>query len=74
MSDTIKRRVGPKRPFHDMVTAPKDGTMIEVRHGPYQETVRAVWSGQNQAFILNGDPLRKTLHRVTGWRPVVAKR
>lgn len=70
MSGTITRRVGPKRAFQDMAMAPRDGTTIEVRHGPLQETVRAQWAGQNQAFILEDDPHRKTLHRVTGWRPV----
>jgi hypothetical protein len=47
-----------------------DGTTIEVRRGPDQVVVRAHWSGQSQAFIRDDDPLRKTLHRVTGWRPV----
>jgi hypothetical protein len=55
--------------FRDMRSAPQDGTVIEVKHGPDQEVVRAVWSGQSQAWIREDDPLRKTLHRVTGWRP-----
>jgi hypothetical protein len=56
--------------FRDMRSAPKDGTAIEVRYGPDQEIVRAVWSGQGQAWVQVDDPHRKTLHRVTGWRPV----
>jgi hypothetical protein len=56
--------------FLDMTTAPKDGTVIEVRHGPDQEVIRAEWSDQNQGWIRANDPHRKTLHRVTGWRPV----
>jgi hypothetical protein len=53
-----------------MDTAPKDGTVIEVRHGPDQEIVRAYWAGQNQAFVREDDPHRKSLHRVTGWREI----
>ena len=60
----------PRSTFRDMKTAPKDGTVIEVRHGPDQEIVRAVWSGQGQAWVREDDPLRRTLHRVTGWRAV----
>jgi hypothetical protein len=56
--------------FRDMRTAPKDGSVVEVRHGPDQEVVRAHWAAQNQAFVRTDDPHRKTLHRVTGWRPV----
>lgn len=33
------------RPFHDMTTALRDGTTIEVRHGPRQEIVLAYWLG-----------------------------
>ncbi|HXE18654.1 MAG TPA: hypothetical protein VN629_03515 [Castellaniella sp.] len=55
--------------LRDMTTAPRDGTTIEVRHGPQQELVRAHWSGQIEAFIADDDPDRRALHRVTGWRP-----
>jgi hypothetical protein len=55
--------------FRDITTAPRDGTLIEVRHGPDQVTVLARWAGQNQAFIRDDDPLRRTLHRVSLWRP-----
>ncbi len=59
--------------FRDMRSAPRDGgTVIEVRHGPGQEVVRAQWSGQGQAWVQVDDPHRKTLHQVTGWRPVKA--
>ena len=57
-------------PFRDMKYAPKDGTPVEVQYGPEQETVHAAWSGQGQAWVRVDDPLRKTLHRVIGWRPV----
>ena len=64
----------PKPPnpktFRPMDSAPRDGTVVEVKHGPQQETVRAYWSGQNQAFVRDDDPNRKTLHQVTEWRPV----
>jgi hypothetical protein len=53
-----------------MKTAPRDGTVIEVRHGPDQAVARVVWAGQTQAWIREDDPLRRTLHRVTGWRPL----
>ena len=59
--------------FLDMASAPRDGTAIEVRHGPDQEVVRAEWSGQAQAWIRDDDPHRRTLHRVTGWRPIANK-
>ena len=53
--------------FRDMKTAPKDpGAIIEVRHGPDQEIVRAEWAGQTEAWIRAGNPHRKTLHRVYG--------
>ena len=55
--------------FRDIKSAPKDGTVIEVRHGPDQEIVRAEWSGQLQAWVCEDDLLCQTLHKVTGWRP-----
>lgn len=57
-------------PYRPIATAPRDGTVIEVRHGPTQTPVRAEWSGQNQGWIRADDPERRTLHRVTEWRPV----
>jgi hypothetical protein len=65
-----KRSVMRSRIFRDMRSAPTDGTTIEVRHGPDQEVILAPWSGQGQAWIRDDDPLRRALHRVTGWRPV----
>jgi len=59
--------------FRDMVSAPRDGTAIEVCHGPQQEVVRAEWNAQAQSWIRDDDPHRRTLHRVTGWRPVPAR-
>jgi len=58
------------RPFRPIETAPRDGSVIEVRHGPDQEVVKAYWAGQNQAFVRDDDPDRRSLHRVTGWWPV----
>ena len=65
----VCRAMPRTRPFSNMDTAPKDGRLIEVRHGPAQEIVRAYWAAQNQAFVRENDPDRKSLHRVTGWRP-----
>jgi hypothetical protein len=55
--------------FRDITTAPRDGTLIEVKHGRDQVTVLARWAGQNQAFICDVDPLRRSLHQVSLWRP-----
>jgi hypothetical protein len=55
-----------RRPFRDMKTAPRDGTIIKVCHGPDQAVARVEWAAQTQAWIREGDPLRRTLHRVTG--------
>ncbi len=57
-------------PFRDLMSAPFDGTVVELRLGPDQEVVRAEWSGQGQAWIRDGDALRRALRQVTGWRPV----
>jgi hypothetical protein len=47
--------------------------LIEVKHGPDQVIVLARWAGQNQAFIRDDDPLRRSLHRVSLWRPAKPK-
>jgi hypothetical protein len=56
--------------FRDLRSAPRDGSTIEVKHGPRQKVVHARWSGQGQAWVRVGDPLRQALHRVTGWAPL----
>jgi hypothetical protein len=50
----LKGSVAAKRsqPFRHIVFAPRDGTLIEVRHGPDQGIVLARWAGQNQAFTV----------------------
>jgi hypothetical protein len=67
----LKGSVAAKRsqPFRHIASAPRDGTLIEVRHGPDQGIVLAPWAGQNQAFVRDDDPLRRTLNRVSLWRP-----
>src|SRR6201999_3703810 len=50
--------------FRAIDTAPQDGTVIEVIHGPKQSVTRAYWSGQTQAFVRNDAETPKTLHRV----------
>jgi hypothetical protein len=64
----MAKPTGRQRPFQDMPTAPRNGAVIEVRHGPDQLTVEAYWAGQNQAFIAVDDPHRRSLQRVTGCR------
>jgi hypothetical protein len=56
--------------FRHIVSAPMDGTPIEVRHGPQQETTIAVWSRQAQGWVRKDDEHRRVLHQVTGWRPL----
>jgi len=59
----------PSFRFYDMTTAPRDGTTVEVRHGPDQEIVRAYWSGQEQNWIREDTADRRALNWVTSWRP-----
>ena len=56
------------------------GSAIQSR-SDFESLVQCGFSGSSvrpivwvkiQAFIRNADPLRRTLHRVTGWRPTVA--
>jgi hypothetical protein len=35
--------------------------------------VRAYWAGRHEAFVRDGDPLRRSLQRVTGWRPATER-
>jgi hypothetical protein len=44
-------------------------TPIEVIYGGRSVTL-AEWDGRLQAWVKVGDPDRRALHRVTGWRPV----
>jgi hypothetical protein len=60
--------------LRDMKSAPLDGTVVEVRHGPLQMVVVAYWAAQNQAWVRDDDPDRRSLHGVTGWRPIPAGR
>jgi hypothetical protein len=55
-----RRTDASARCFRDLRSPPRDGTAIEIKHGP----------AQGQAWVRVGDPLRQALHRVTGWRPV----
>jgi hypothetical protein len=50
-------------------TAPRDGSRIEVFLGRDQTWVPAYWAKQTQAWVRWLDPERRTLHRVTHWRP-----
>jgi hypothetical protein len=55
--------------FRGIASAPRDGTLIDVKHGPDQVIVLPRSAGQNQAFVRDDDPLRRTLDRVSLWRP-----
>jgi hypothetical protein len=54
-----------------MMTAPADGSIIEVRHGSGQKIVLAYWSNQMKGWIRDDDEGKwRVLHDVTGWRSV----
>lgn len=55
--------------FREMDTAPRDGSLVEVRHGPDQDIVLAYWSEHGQAYIRDDDPRQQPLHLIVGWRP-----
>jgi hypothetical protein len=57
-------------PFRDITTAPRDGSVIVVRHGPHQVVATARWSSHGQGFVREADATRRLLQQVTGWRPV----
>jgi hypothetical protein len=57
-------------PFQEMAMAPRDGTPVQVRHGPTQDIVLANWCEERQAWIATNDPAAKPLHNVRVWRPV----
>lgn len=54
--------------FRPIVTAPRDGSLIEVRHGPTHLIVQARWSKRDGSWIQNEDPQRLPLQQVTSWR------
>jgi hypothetical protein len=56
--------------FRDMRAAPQNGTAVEVQHGPDQAVALARWSGQGQGWVRDDDPFHRSLHRVTGCRPL----
>ena len=66
---TIRQRYDTHRPmpisiFHDIKTAPTDGTVIEVRHGPDQEIAHAS-SGRGRGRLGSGKTTR-CVGRCTG--------
>ena len=60
----------PDRPFLDMESAPRDGSIIEVKSGPWDEVVLAHWAALENAFVPDNDPRKRGLSEATGWRPV----
>ena len=56
-----------------MKSAPMDGSVVELWYGLNKTFGLAYWAGQNQAWVLEDDPYRKSLHQVEGWRPVNKK-
>jgi hypothetical protein len=62
------------QPLLDIESAPRDGTVIEIVHGPRRQVARARWRGAAQAFVRDLDPYGEPLGRIAGWRPIpVAK-
>ncbi len=61
--------ITPGLPFLDMECAPRDGSIIKVRYGPWNEVALAHWAALENAFVRDNDPLRKGLFDATGWRP-----
>ena len=59
-------------PFRPIASAPAN-TSVEVIHGKPQAVTLARWDEQLQAWIRVGDPDRRALHRVTGWRTAKAR-
>ena len=59
----------PLLPLPSIATAPRDGSTIEVRHGPAHLIVRAHWSKRDEFWVQDGDPQRQSLQQVTSWRP-----
>jgi hypothetical protein len=68
-----ERLIVRSRTFRDMRSAPRDGSAIEIKHGPQQEIALACWSARTLTWVRVGDPERHPLCRVTGWRPASAK-
>jgi hypothetical protein len=61
-------------PFRPIATGPRDGSLIEVRHGPAHLIVRARWSKREASWVREGDLQRQALQQVTSWRPIGGKR
>jgi hypothetical protein len=58
------------RPFLPITGALTDA-VVEVIHGKSGLVVLALWDAERQVWFRIDDPLRRALHRVTGWRPWV---
>ena len=56
-----------------MNTAPRDGTVVLLRHGPTQVWVRGFWSVCFEVWIAQDadHPDLGSLHGVTAWRPIL---
>lgn len=57
-------------PFQEMASAPRDGSIIEVKYGSRDEVALAFWSVLDNAFVRDSDPLRRSLFQAYSWRPV----
>jgi hypothetical protein len=55
-------------PPQPIATAPRDGRLVWVYLAGEGVWVRAFWARMTQAWVREGDPKRRTLHRVTLWR------
>jgi hypothetical protein len=57
------------RGFRPISTAPRDGTVVVVRHGASQDPVRAFWATRAQGWVREHDTAYELLRDVNVWRP-----
>jgi hypothetical protein len=63
---------GPPIPFRPITSAPTDEA-VEVLHGKPQIVVLAEWDRNVHGWVKVGDPNRRVLRRVVGWRSISPK-
>jgi hypothetical protein len=56
--------------YRPIATAPRNGTVIIVRHGDNQDPVRAFWCHRIRSWVRPGDDTFEALEDVEVWRPI----